>query len=136
MLKAHISQVRFILFYLLSIRKRTKMLDVALVFAFMLLFFWYVKSWTHPINFPPGPRKPLPFVGDSYILGRDLSRGFYRLQEKYGNICGLWLGPRRCVVVSDFKILQDILNKSATANRLTVKVAGIKTVLLHQYFRG
>ena len=64
-------------------------------------------------------------MGDSYILGRDLTRGFYRLQEKYGNIFGFWLGPTRAVVVSDFELLQDILNKPGTANRLTVEVTGM-----------
>ena len=36
---------------------------------------------------------------------------------KYGKIFGLWLGPNRAVVVADFEILQELLNRSETADR-------------------
>ena len=38
---------------------------------------------------------------------------------KYGKICGFWLGPQRAVVVADFEILQELLNKPVTAGRQT-----------------
>ena len=57
------------------------------------------------------------FVGDGYILGSALEKGFKNLTLKYGKICGLWLGPNRAVVVADFEILQDLLNRSETADR-------------------
>ena len=36
---------------------------------------------------------------------------------KYGKICGFWFGTQRAVLVADFDILQEILNKSETSNR-------------------
>ena len=38
---------------------------------------------------------------------------------KYGKVCGFWLGPQRAVVVADFEILQELLNKPETAGRQT-----------------
>ena len=56
-------------------------------------------------------------LGDSYLLGKDLTSGFLTLTKKYGKVTGLWLGPRRAVVISDFEILQDILNKKEVNDR-------------------
>ena len=93
------------------------MLDsLALFFAFLLII-WYVKSRIHPKNFPPGPRRPIPVFGDAYVMKGDLVIGMKKLKEKYGKIFGLWLGKMRCVCVADFDVLQEILNKSDTANR-------------------
>ena len=84
--------------------------------AFLILL-WYSKSYRHPKEFPPGPRLPLPIIGDSYKLGKDLLSGFQSLTARYGQISGFWLGPRRAVVISDFEVLQDILSKPETADR-------------------
>ena len=50
-------------------------------------------------------------------MGKDLLSGFQSLTAKYGQISGFWLGPRRAVVISNFEVLQDILNKPETADR-------------------
>ena len=71
-----------------------------------------------------GPRFPVPILGDAYILGNDLEKGFKNLTTKHGKICGLWLGPQRAVVVSDFEILQEMLNKPETSDRQIWAVAG------------
>ena len=78
---------------------------------------WGLISTKHPRNFPPGPRAPLPFVGDSYVLGKKLDIGFTNLTQKYGKFVGMWMGPDRTVIVSDFEVLQDILSKNGTENR-------------------
>ena len=57
------------------------------------------------------------FAGDAYILGKDTEKGFKNLILKYGKICGFWLGPQRAVVVADFEILQELLNKPETSDR-------------------
>ena len=93
------------------------MFDLLLVFIGVLFIFWYIKSRGHPKNFPPGPRLPLPILGDSYKLGKNLNSGFQSLTKKYGNIVGLWMGSNRAVVISDFEVLQDILIKNETASR-------------------
>ncbi len=43
---------------------------------------------------------------------------------KYGKICGFWLGPKKAVVVADFEILKELLNKPETTDRQTYAVAG------------
>lgn len=93
------------------------MLDAILIFFVILLVLQYFKSWSHPKHYPPGPRKPLPILGDAYVLGNDLVNGFLKLRRKYGKIYGMWLGGQRAVVVADFDVLQDILNKQETADR-------------------
>ena len=93
------------------------MFDLLLIFIAILLIFWYIKSKKHPKDFPPGPRLPLPVLGDSYKLGTNFVSGLQSLTKKYGNIVGLWLGTNRAVVISDFDVLQDILNKNETAWR-------------------
>ena len=104
---------------------------VVLMFVFSL--FWYMKSWKHPKKFPPGPKFPIPIFGDGYVLGKDLPKGLSRLCAKYGKVCGIWLGSTRAVVVSDFDVLNDILNKSEAANRQEFPagfVIGLVAVLL------
>jgi hypothetical protein len=53
-----------------------------------------------------------------------LEKGFKNLTSKHGKICGLWLGPQRAVVVSDFEVLQEMLNKPETSDRQIWAVAG------------
>ena len=36
---------------------------------------------------------------------------------KYGKITGFWLGPQRAVVIADFDVLQELLNKPETSER-------------------
>ena len=58
-------------------------------------------------------------IGDAYILGKDIEQGVKKLTLKYGKVCGFWLGSDRAVVVADFDILQELLNKPETADRPT-----------------
>ena len=96
-----------------------RMLGSLIVFLAILIGFWYWKSCRHPKGFPPGPRRPIPVFGDAYLLGNDLAKGFSTLSEKYGKVCGFWLGMERTVFVADFDLLQDILQRSETADRQT-----------------
>ena len=82
-----------------------------------LLSIWYIKSYQHHKKFPPGPRWPLPFAGDAYLLGKDLHGGLDKITEKYGRISGMWLGHQRAILVADFDILQDLLNKNEASHR-------------------
>ena len=95
---------------------------------------WYIKSKRHPIDFPPGPRLPLPIIGDAYKLGKDMTAGIKFLTEKHGKIVGFWLGPRRAVAISDFNVLQNILNRPETADRqfrVAFRKLNIKLLLIH-----
>ena len=93
------------------------MVGPIIVFILVLGIIWYFKSCSHPKDFPPGPRMPLPFIGDAYVLGKDYNIGFTSLIRKYGKSVGLWLGSNRTVLVSDFDILQEILNLYETSDR-------------------
>ena len=99
------------------------MLDSLIVFFAILIGFWYWKSFSHPKDYPPGPRLPLPLVGDAYILGSDLDTGFQKLFEKYGKTCGFWLGPNRATFIADFETLQEVLNKSEASDRMKTAVS-------------
>ena len=57
------------------------------------------------------------FAGDAYILGNDIEKGIKNLTLKYGKMCGFWLGPQRAVIVADFEILQEMLNRNETSGR-------------------
>ena len=84
------------------------------------VIFWYFKKTSrHPNDFPPGPRLPLPILGDSYKLGiKNLEFGCQSLIKQYGKIVGLWLGPDRAVVISDFEVLQDILKENTARQHM------------------
>ena len=92
------------------------MLLIVLLLTFLALV-WYIKSSQHPKNFPPGPRFPLPLIGDAYHFGSDISGGLSKMTKKYGKISGMWIGGERAVIVADFEILQDLLSKNETALR-------------------
>ena len=93
------------------------MLDSLLVTLIVMFLAWFWKKSQHSKKFPPGPRFPVPVLGDAYVLGDDLEKGFKKLILKHGKICGLWLGPQRAVVVADFEILQEVLNKAELSDR-------------------
>ena len=111
------------------------MLDSILVFFAVISLVWYWKSCQHTKTFPPGPRCPLPILGDAYILGNDLEKGFKKLTRKYGKICGFWLGPQRAVVLADFEMIQEMLNRAETSDRQIWAVAGdFPTLFFFNFF--
>ena len=93
------------------------MLIVISITIILLVLILYIKSWSHPKGFPPGPRFPIPFLGDTYMVGNDYKTGFHLLHKKYGTSVGMWMGRHRAVLISDFEILQDIMNKPETTLR-------------------
>ena len=90
---------------------------IFLIVLFLGTLWYYVKSFKHPKDFPPGPRLPLPIMGDAYILGEDFASGFSSLIRKYGKTVGLWLGSNRTVAISDFDTLKEILNLNEASDR-------------------
>ncbi len=78
-----------------------------LIFAGILFVFWYRKRvWGYPANFPPGPRFPLPFVGDAIALGLDIPVGLAKLHKKHGDIVGFMLAHHPAISIADFDTLQ------------------------------
>ncbi len=85
------------------------MLPLLLVIVIIaLLLYWFLVAAKHPEGFPHGPRFTLPIFGDGLALGRDLYKGFDDLRLKYGDVYGLYLGPLRSVVVSDFDLIVEV----------------------------
>ena len=93
------------------------MIEILFAITTILVIVWGLFSTRHPRNFLPGPRAPLPLMGDSYVLGKKLDVGFTNLTRQYGKFVGMWMGPDRTAVISDFEVLQDILSKNGTENR-------------------
>ena len=60
------------------------MLGLIIVIFSTISLIWYIKVNSHPKGFPPGPRLPLPLIGDGYVLGKDFNLGFTKLISKYG----------------------------------------------------
>ena len=76
-----------------------------LVIVSVIAFVAYWRSVTRmPDSFPPGPKFPLPVVGDAYMLGGNVIEGFSKLGQQYGNIYGLYMGPQRTVIINDYDL--------------------------------
>jgi len=58
------------------------MWDVLIIGLAVLLIFRLWKRSRLPDNFPPGPRKGLPFIGDALTVLPDTKEGFERLRQK------------------------------------------------------
>ncbi len=57
---------------------------------------------------PPGPILRLPILGNALQVGTNLSKGFNRMRQQYGDIFALYIGKRRTVVVSDYDLIQEV----------------------------
>ncbi len=90
---------------------------LALVLVVCVIVFWFLVVCKHPRGFPPGPRLALPIAGCGLQLGGPLSEAFPRLQKKYGDIYGMWLGPFRNVVVSSPELIQEVGAKEEFSGR-------------------
>lgn len=94
------------------------MFDFVLVFVILLLVWWYRhKTRIYVQGFPPGPRFPLPVVGDLLSVGSQLPSGLECLHKKYGKIVGLNLGGLPTVSVADFDLIQSALAKEEFTGR-------------------
>ncbi len=83
----------------------------AFVFATALTYYlyWIFVVKRHPPGFPPGPRFPLPLVGDwASLATKPTLNG--ELRKKYGGIYGYWGSSKRNVVVTDFSLIQVLKN--------------------------
>ena len=87
---------------------------LAIVLAFLV--YWRYSSRL-PKAFPPGPRLPLPIVGDAYILKGKLAEGFRKLHDRYGDTFGLYLGAASTVVTKDFNLAKEILSRDEFSAR-------------------
>ncbi len=93
------------------------MFAIFLVFIATLYYcYWLLVIKRHPDNFPPGPRFPIPFLGDFIGFGRrpDL---IDNLRKEYGDIIGMWKGEGREIVISSYDLLLEASAKDECLGR-------------------
>ncbi len=89
-----------------------------LIFLGILLVWWYKKKvWGYPANFPPGPRFPLPFLGDALSLGLDVPVGLAKLHKKYGDVVGFMMAHHPAISIADFDTLQKTMATDEFSHR-------------------
>ncbi len=93
------------------------MLDVVVAFLVAYSLYWFFVLKRHPERFPPGPRLPIPLVGDAFQLFRSRVEAFQELRERYGDIFGFWGTTARVVVVSSFELIQEVGAKEEFSDR-------------------
>merc|ERR1711936_1448185 len=57
-------------------------------------------------KFPPGP-KSLPIIGSLHSIGFNIKAAFGKWRKQYGPIVGFYLGDQRCVLLSDFDLVNE-----------------------------
>ncbi|XP_013776304.1 cytochrome P450 307a1-like [Limulus polyphemus] len=90
----------------------TLILSVVIIFLVLLALYGRRKRLEKFSNLRvlPGPRG-LPVLGCSHIIGRYNNPwdGFSALRKVYGDVYGLTLGSRKCVVVSSLSAMKEVL---------------------------
>ncbi|XP_034366671.1 cytochrome P450 2B19 [Arvicanthis niloticus] len=90
------------------------LLLLALAAGFLLFFIIQSQPKTHG-HLPPGPR-PLPFLGNLLQMDRrGLLNSFLQLQEKYGDVFTVHLGPRPVVMLCSTDTIREALVDQAEA---------------------
>uniref|UniRef100_F1M6Z6 Cytochrome P450 n=1 Tax=Rattus norvegicus TaxID=10116 RepID=F1M6Z6_RAT len=93
-------------------------LGVLLLLTFTVGFLLLLASQNRPKthgHLPPGPR-PLPFLGNLLQMNRrGLLRSFMQLQEKYGDVFTVHLGPRPVVILCGTDTMREALVDQAEA---------------------
>ncbi|XP_020260546.1 geraniol 8-hydroxylase-like isoform X1 [Asparagus officinalis] len=79
-----------------------------IAFTFAIIF--YLLNPKSKTNLPPGP-KPLPIVGNLFILGDKPHRSLAQLAKSYGPIISLKLGQVTTIVVSSPDLAREVLVK-------------------------
>ncbi len=83
---------------------------------------WWYKVTRVPKNFPPGPRFPLPVIGDLHLFGGNIYMGFRKFRKRYGDIYGFSMGPRKVVALSTYELIQEAFSKPVFAGRAPLPV--------------
>uniref|UniRef100_A0A8C6HIE5 Cytochrome P450 n=1 Tax=Mus spicilegus TaxID=10103 RepID=A0A8C6HIE5_MUSSI len=90
------------------------LLLLALTTGFLIFLVSQSQPKTHG-HFPPGPR-PLPFLGNLLQMDRrGLLSSFIQLQERYGDVFTVHLGPRPVVMLCGTDTIREVLVNQAEA---------------------
>jgi len=68
------------------------------------------KVFTYPPQFPPGPRFPLPFIGELWaLIDVDLGAAMTNLAKTYGEAIGVYMGNVRVVCFNSQELVVEAL---------------------------
>ncbi|CAG7667457.1 unnamed protein product [Allacma fusca] len=93
-----------------------------LIWSLLAIFYcyWYFQDTRSGKHRPPGPRRQ-PLLGNMIQIAKAdpffSHLAFHKLSEKFGGLMRLKVGFQDVVVVSDFKIMQDMLAKDVFSGR-------------------
>jgi cytochrome P450 len=94
------------------------MIDILNISLVVLFLWWYKKKvWIYPNNFPPGPRCPIPVLGDAWRFGKELPPALEKLHQKHGPIVGFSFADRPTVSISDYNMIEELLNTNTFSGR-------------------
>ncbi len=84
------------------------MIGLVIVTIIFLVFWWWITAdKRYPKNFPPGPRLPLPLIGDAWCFSKDLLKGSKYLIRIYGPIVGIRFGETLTVLLASYDLIQE-----------------------------
>ena len=92
-----------------------------LLLLMMLFLYWNFLIERRPDNFPPGPKRILPFLGDVLTIGTSTRNGYRKLRMRHGDIVGFYLGPQRSVLVSGYDLVKECANARELLDRPRVR---------------
>lgn len=100
--------------------------SVGLFSIFLVLLYWY-SVFPYSVLARCGIRHPKtsPFFGNMFMFRQGFFGCHTELINKYGRVCGYYLGRRAVVVVADPDMLRQIMVKEFTSfpNRMTIRAA-------------
>ncbi|GFY64859.1 cytochrome P450 2B11 [Trichonephila inaurata madagascariensis] len=67
---------------------------------------------------PPGP-VGLPVVGYLPFLGKEPHKTFKKMKEKYGDIIGVYLGPKYTVILNEYTVMKEVLSHPYALDKAT-----------------
>lgn len=82
----------------------------------ILIMQWVFKTIVEIYQLPPGPYGIFPF-GILKFIGDEKHREFMKLAETYGPLFSCKLGLQLYVVISDYKLIREILKKESVTDR-------------------
>lgn len=100
--------------------------SVGLFSIFLVLLYWYsVYPYSVLARCGIGHPKTSPFFGNMFMFRQGFFGCHTELINKYGRVCGYYLGRRAVVVVADPDMLRQIMVKEFTSfpNRMTIRAA-------------
>jgi len=100
------------------------MLDIILITGGVFIA-WWIYTMRLPKSFPPGPRFPLPIIGDSYRMDAgSLTTTVKSMRKKYGDVFGFYLTSNlKVVFVCDPDLLNEVAFSDDFTGRRNMEVA-------------